>query len=353
MIEANFVTLYGTDASGGNLLRLNIETGEGTVVGSFAAGVMPSLAIDPTTGFVMYAGTGGGIPNLYTVDAVTGAATLVGSSGLGFAAIGGMDFRKDGTLFAAVNIAGDGGTGSDHLAIIDKTTGAATVIGPFGTCTGVVIPSSGGGSCSIEGIEGIAFDNRGTTLYGVHSARGRAGSPGTYRIDPMTGQATYLAPFLEAGTGATLSGGVVSLARAPNGWYFGGTARAIPPATVGGRLIKISPKNGRFSFVGSQSATGGSSLGGLAFSPPARRAGGYVTGNRVVTLSCFDFRRRLLGSAATPAANYVGAGTGIDPNFYLEVEDRNYRIARCTFEDGGNTYTVDDFTFNLRVKTPD
>lgn len=33
--------------------------------------------------------------------------------------IGGMDFRSDGTLFAAVNIAGDGGTGSDHLAIID------------------------------------------------------------------------------------------------------------------------------------------------------------------------------------------------------------------------------------------
>jgi len=55
-------------------------------------------------------------------------------TGLGFAAVGSMDFSPSGALYAAVNIAGDGGTGSDHLAIINKTTGAATVIGPFGTC---------------------------------------------------------------------------------------------------------------------------------------------------------------------------------------------------------------------------
>lgn len=56
-------------------------------------------------------------------------------------------------LSAAVNLAGDGGTGSDHLAIVDKNTGAATVVGPFGSCTGVSIPTQGNGSCTIEGAE--------------------------------------------------------------------------------------------------------------------------------------------------------------------------------------------------------
>ena len=76
-----------------------------------SAGVVPALAVDPTTG-VMYAGQGAGSPNLYTVDPITGAATLVGDTGLGVAAIGDLDFTSDGTLFASVNIVGDGGTGS-------------------------------------------------------------------------------------------------------------------------------------------------------------------------------------------------------------------------------------------------
>ena len=45
---------------------------------------------------------------------------------LGVAAIGGMDFSVGGTLYAAVNLAGDGGTGSDHLATIDPATGVRT-----------------------------------------------------------------------------------------------------------------------------------------------------------------------------------------------------------------------------------
>jgi hypothetical protein len=70
-------------------------------------------------------------------------------------------------------------------------------------------PSSGGGSCTIEGIEGIAFDLSGT-LWGSLSARGAAGSPGLYAIDTSTGAATFLDPIVHAG-GAAPSGGVVSL----------------------------------------------------------------------------------------------------------------------------------------------
>lgn len=253
--------LFGTDGFLGNLIAIDANSGVGTVVGSMGVGPVPSLAIDPKTG-IMYAGGGAGIPNLYTVDATTGAATFVGDSGLGFAAIGALDFRRK-DLFAAVNLAGDGATGSDHLALIDKTSGAATVIGPFGTCTGVTVPADGFGSCSIDGIEAIAFDKRGR-LWAALSARGAAGTRGLYRVDISTGAATFVAPILNEDTGLPPSGGVVSLEFRGHS-LFGGTATALGPATDGGRLIEIDPDDGSFAFVGSVSATGGTSLGALAF----------------------------------------------------------------------------------------
>jgi hypothetical protein len=254
-------TLLGTDALGANLITVSTVTGVGSVVGPMGLTSAPALAIDPTTGIV-YAGRGGGIPNLYTV-ANNGATTLVGSSGLGFAAIGDMDFKADGTLFAAVNIAGASQTGSDNLATIDKATGAATIIGSFGVCTGVSVPSIGAGSCTIEGMEGIAFDAAGT-LYGSLSAHGAAGMPGLYTINLTTGAATFVAP-IDDGFGAP-SGGVVSLHFACNGTLYGGTARAIDPETDGGRLGTIDPTTGQFSFVGTGNATtGGTSLAALAF----------------------------------------------------------------------------------------
>lgn len=249
--------LFGTDAAGGNLISVDPGTGAGAVIGSMGAGVVPALAVDPTTG-IMYAGQGGGAPNLYTVDPATGSATFVGDSGLGNSAIGGMDFRSDGVLFAAVNIVGDGGTGSDHLATIDTSTGVATIVGPFGSCMVR--------ACTIEGIEGIAFDLTGT-LWGSLSARGAAGSQGLYAIDTSTGAATFLEPIVDAG-GAAPSGGVVSLQFGCDGTLYGGTATAIGEAGDGGRLITIDPATGTFAFVGGVSATGFTSLGALAFLDP-------------------------------------------------------------------------------------
>lgn len=343
-----FTRLLGTDASGGSLLLIDPATGASTVIGAMGAGVVPALAVEPQEGIIVYGGRGGGLPNIYKVDPASGAASLLGSTGLGFAAVGGMDVRRqDERLFAAVNIAGDGGTGSDHLAVIDKSTGDASIIGPFGTCSGVVIPSTGGGSCTIEGIEGIAFDRRGR-LWGAHSERGADGRPGLYRIDTHTGKATFVNPILDA-NGNPPSGGVVSLAFSQDGRLFGGTARAIFPATDGGRLIRINPATGEFSFVGAVSATGGSSLGGLAFTPTVVRAGAAVTGNQVITMRCFDAAGALLGSSSLPAANFVGAGNHVPPNFPLGVAAHGPRkIASCTFSDGGNSYTVDDFIFTHR-----
>ena len=258
--------LFGTDANLGNLLIIDPFTGVAAVVGPISGpgcpNVFPSLVIDPSTG-IMYAGGGGGLPFICSVDPLSGAATFVGDTGLGSAAVGGMDFSPNGDLFAAVNIVGGGGTGSDHLARIDPATGIATIVGPFGACTGGAI----GDSCTIEGVEGIAFDPSGT-LFGSLSARGAAGAPGLYRINTGTGAATFVAPILDP-NGIPPSGGVVSLKFFDHDGdgvptLFGGTARALGPATDGGFLVDIDPATGLFGFRGPVSATGGPSLGGLA-----------------------------------------------------------------------------------------
>ena len=251
--------LFGTDASVGNLLTIDPATGIGKIVGPMRIGPVPALAIDPTTG-TMYAATGAGNPNLYRVDPSTGATTLIGSTGLAQAAVGDMAFHADGALYAAVNIVGDGGTGADNFATLNKTMGQATILGPFdGLCTQ--------SPCNLEGIEAIAFDMAGN-LIGALSERGIMGTPGLYKINSTTGVATFFAPILDA-NGAPPSGGVVSL-QFCGGILFGGTARAISPnegptpTDDGGRLIIIDPTTGLLTFVGAVSATGGSSLGALA-----------------------------------------------------------------------------------------
>ena len=249
-------TLFGTDTNNGNLVTVNLTTGAGIIVGNTGIFSVPSLAVDPTTG-ILYLGEGGGNPNLYTVDPTTGATTLVGDSGLGFAAISGMDFSSDGTLYATVNIAGDGGTGGDHLATIDKTTGQAIVIGPFGTCTGVIVPSEGGGSCSIEGIGSIAFDTSGN-LWAVHRGRGASGQPGLYRVSVSSGSASFITP-IEDEDGNPPPGGATSIQFSCDGTLYGGTNE--------GRLITINTTSGQFKFIGINTATDGA-LGGLAFQDP-------------------------------------------------------------------------------------
>jgi len=255
--------LFGTEPRQGLLLSIERNTGVGTVVGDMGFNSTPSLAIDPTTG-IMYAGEGGGNPNLYRVDKTTGAATLVGDTGLGpGAAISGLDFRDDGTLFASVNIAGDGGTGGDHLAIINKYTAKTKIIGPYGKCSGVRIPSQGFGICSIEGMEAIAFDGRGKLLGAANVFGSVFNFPGLYIINSRSGQATFWKAIVNP-DGSTPSGGVVSLQFCGN-TLFGGTASPKSGANDGGRLITIDPATGHWSFVGTVSATtDGLSLGGLA-----------------------------------------------------------------------------------------
>jgi len=245
-------TLFGTSPD--ELITIDPVTGIGTVVGpSTAEDGFPGLAIDPVTG-LSFAGCSGGCDEIWNFNLGNGMATLLGSMNGGIVASG-LDFRADGVLFASLNMVEGGGSGGDHLGVINTITGEATAIGPFGTCNG---------SCSLDGIEAIAFDAQGNLWGSLRTSDRGSGTPGLYSIDPNTGAATFVAPILDSEGIPPPRGGVVSLQFGCDGTLYGGTSRS-EGANDGGFLVVIDPNTGVFSLVGGVSATGGSSLGGLAF----------------------------------------------------------------------------------------
>ena len=243
-------TLYGTNT--GELITIDPATGIGTVVGPNTAGRgFPGFAIDPVTG-LSFAGCGSGCDEIWNFNLDDGMATFLGSMNGGVVA-GGLDFSPNGVLFASLLIDPPGGT---HLGVINTVTGEATVIGPFGTCND---------SCTIAGIEAIAFDAEGNLWGSLRDGFLSAGAPGLYLINQNTGAATFVTSLQTAGGLTMTRQAPVSLQFACDGTLYGGTARSNSMASDGGFLVTINPDTGIFSFVGGVSATGGESLGGLSF----------------------------------------------------------------------------------------
>jgi len=215
----------------------------------------PGFAIDTATG-VSFAGCGGGCDEIWNFDLGNGMATFLGSMNGGVVASG-LDFRDDGVLFASLNIVTGPASGGDHLGTINTQTGVATVIGPFGNCPD---------TCTLDGIEAIAFDAQGNLWGSLRTSGGGSGTPGLYSIDPNTGAATFVAPILDSEGVPPPREGVVSLQFACDGTLYGGTTRSNSGASDGGFLVTINPDTGIFSFVGGVSAVSdGEALGGLAF----------------------------------------------------------------------------------------
>ena len=79
-----------------------------------------------------------------------------------------------------------------------------------------------------------------------------------------------------------------------------------------------------------------------AVGPEWLMAGGYVTGTDSVTLTAYNSSDILLGAVSTIGANTVGYGT---PNIFLNVSAPNIAYVEFSIL-SGNTFTVDDFTFN-------
>ena len=76
--------------------------------------------------------------------------------------------------------------------------------------------------------------------------------------------------------------------------------------------------------------------------------GGYVTGNRNVTMTAYDAANSVLGSASTGGANYAPDGV---PNKLLQINAPRAIKTLVLFNGGelGTTYTVDDFFFEGRL----
>jgi len=97
------------------------------VIGPFGQ-VLTDLAIDPTTG-IMY-GISGFNEKFFTINTATGAAVQTGNTGIGFANGGGFASDRTGALFGVINFTPTQNPGG--LYSFNKTTGAATLIGPTG-----------------------------------------------------------------------------------------------------------------------------------------------------------------------------------------------------------------------------
>jgi N-acetylmuramoyl-L-alanine amidase len=82
-----------------------------------------------------------------------------------------------------------------------------------------------------------------------------------------------------------------------------------------------------------------------------KKVSARVTGNTNVTMTAFGAQGQTLGSAQTGGANFVGSNTGIPANKLLEITSATDSIVRVTFRDSGNTYTIDDFSFEGSLKT--
>lgn len=270
-------TLYGTDAGTSGLYSLNKITGTGLLIGLMGMPDAPALAGDPSDG-QLYAGTGGTLNDLYSVNSGNAVTTFKGNGGLGSGGYTSFDFDSAGVLYASANLGGGAvsgtiaGTGGDYLVTVNKSTGVATLVGSYGVCTGVTIPvpaSGGNGACTLEGMDAIAFDASGQ-LWGALNTRGDAGAPGLYKINKVTGAATFQFVIDDAAAGLHPSGGVVSLQFECDGTLYAGTARRQAPSVDGGELGTVNTGSGLFTFISAAPVTTGTpanSLGGLAESP--------------------------------------------------------------------------------------
>jgi hypothetical protein len=169
--------------------------------------------------------------NLYRIDKSTGAATLVGDTG--FDRFNGLAFRNDGVLF---------GYRGGALYSINSTSGAATQVGLLGIN-------------SPEG--GLAFHPTTGVLFGVSSTL----TDTLLTIDTTTGVATAIAPLGSAGRD------VSGLAFNASGTLYGAAFRD----NNADNLVTINTTTGAAFTIGplgtNQGPAAGAAVGGLEFDP--------------------------------------------------------------------------------------
>jgi hypothetical protein len=164
---------YSTDTGTNNLVTIGPSNGATTVIGPTGVGLLHGLALDPTSG-ILYASDadGFGPSNLWRVDKTTGAAVLVGP--MGFNSVAGLDFdHTTGVLYGSRS----GADAAGFLITIDLSTGAGMLVG------------------SSTRLAGLAFDINGQ-LYGQDNGGVSDGISRLYLVDKNTGAATLIGPIV-------------------------------------------------------------------------------------------------------------------------------------------------------------
>ena len=163
---------------------------------------------------------------LHAISTVDASSTLIGEYGVTDACMSGLAYDSSSDVFYGV---------SGHLFQIDRTTGAATEVGPFG---GDLFMS------------GMAYDPMTGNLYGAY---GFGGEERFYTIDSMTGDATLI---------GDLSGyQVLGLAFDPVSNILYASAYTEPPGQAS--FMTINKDTGAVSLINNTTQP----LTGIAFDP--------------------------------------------------------------------------------------
>ena len=168
-------------AGSGNLVSVDTTTGNITTIGpltGLASGhTVTGIAWDKTSATMYAISTNGTVGSLYTVNLATGTLTTVSATTTGSALPIDIAINSAGIMYSM-------DVGTDILYTINKTTGAATAVGPLGI--------------NINFAQGMAIDPATDSLW--LAAYIGTGNSGLYRCNTSTGAATLVGNFT-AGSG--------------------------------------------------------------------------------------------------------------------------------------------------------
>lgn len=263
--------LYGADGAQGNpsnLYTLDPATGAVTSVIGPIGFALTGLAVHPITR-VLYGSTANADAvaprSLIVVDKATGAGTLVGPYNLGqFNTLADLTFTSDGTLY--------GWSTMNGLHVVDLDTGAAVKIGDGTPPDGVTF----GGGLAADG---------GDNLFLAPSLN----TGPLFLVDRVTGDLTEVVQL----TGAS-GESIAAMAFAPDGTLLGALLIGTVPVRTA-QLVRISPQNGNVVPLG-QSVD---RLDALAFDVGPALAAAVLPASRAVPV----------GATATAFATIIATGT--------------------------------------------
>ncbi len=251
-------------AGSGNLVTVDTTTGVITTIGpltGLAAGhTVTGMAFDKTQSLMYGLSTNGTVGTLYTVNLSTGALTTVAGTTAGSALPIDIAINSAGIMYSA-------DIGTDVLNIINKTTGAATTVGPLGI--------------NLNFAQGMCIDPGTDSLF--LAAYIGTGNSGIYRCNTSTGAATLVGNFV--GGSGEVDAFVIpgSSARPLNAFNL-----QTPPA--GTRIVTVAGSSTPVSITWDTSASGASYkfVFGTPTLPTRRLTIGSTTNFITTTLGALD-----------------------------------------------------------------